>query len=99
MASSTAVSTGALASGSTTVIANGRSILNSIQVTTDGTNAATVTVYDNTAASGKVLAVIIVAGATLSGSRNLIPGLRAEIGLTAVVAGTGATGYVSFGAN
>lgn len=97
MSRSTAVSTGALASGSTTVVRSGASILNVITATTDGTNNATVTVYDNTAASGKVIAVVIVPGANLSRSTNFLPGLRCEIGMTVVVTGTGATAYVAHG--
>jgi hypothetical protein len=95
---SSSVASGALASGSTTTLSSGKGYLNSVQVTTDGTNAATATVYDNTAGSGKVLAVLIVAGATLSGSRNFLPALRADIGITVVVSGTGANAYVGYGA-
>lgn len=98
MASSTALSSGPIATGVTTVLATGRGLLNSINVTTDGTNAATVTVYDNTAASGKVIAVLAVPGASLSGWANFARPIRTDIGLTVLVAGTGATGYVNHGA-
>ena len=97
MSRGTASTTGALAVG-TTVVFNGRNTLNSIQVSTDGVNNATCTVFDNTAASGKVLAILTVLGANLNGGRSFDNALRAENGLTVVVAGTGATAYISFGA-
>lgn len=93
-----AIATGALASASTTTVASGRAFLNSLQVTTDGTNAGTVTVYDNTAGSGKVIAVLTVLGASLNGSLPLGFGIRCDLGLTFVVSGTGATAYASWGA-
>lgn len=96
--SATSISSGALASGSTTTLFNGHNFLNSIVVTTDGTNAATVTVYDNTAASGKVIAVITVPGASLGVSFVPNFALKVDIGLTVVVAGTGATAYIGYGA-
>lgn len=87
---------GALATGSTTTLRSGHSFLCSIQATTDGTNDAVVTVYDNTAASGTVVAVLTVPGATKHGSIifNYLP--RADLGLTVTVAGTGATAYVTY---
>lgn len=97
MAKTTAVSSGALATGSTTTLAAGHSALNTINVLTDGTNPATVTVYDNTAASGKVIAVMSVPGASLSSVLSFYPAVRCDIGLTIVVSGTGATGYISYG--
>ena len=97
--STSALATGALASGSTTTVASGRAFLNSLQVTTDGTNAGTVTVYDNTAGSGKVIAVLTVVGANLYGGFTVAFGIRCDIGLTFVVSGTGATAYASWGAS
>lgn len=97
MARSTAVASGPLASGSTTTLTTGRSLLNNISVTTDGVNAATVTVYDNTAGSGRVIAVLAVIGATLYGRQDYSISVRVDIGLTIVVAGTGATAYVTWG--
>lgn len=96
--SAIAKASGALATGSTTTLMSGKSTLNSVQITTDGTNAGTVTVYDNTAGSGKVLAVVISEGAYRTRSIVFVNPLRADLGLTVVVAGTGATAYVGFGA-
>lgn len=98
MSRSTAVATGALATGSTTTVRTGHGLLNSLQVVTDGTNAGTITVYDNITGSGKVIAVLTVAGAALSGSFTPTFGIRADIGLTFVVSGTAAVAYASFDA-
>lgn len=96
--SATSISSGALASGSTTVLFTGHNFLNTIVVNSDGTNTATVTVYDNTAASGKVLVSFSVSGANLNGAFEPKFPIRADTGLTVVVAGTGATAYVMYGA-
>lgn len=93
----TAIASGALAVG-TTVLFTGHNYLDSIQILTDGANPGTVTVYDNTAASGKIVAVLSVPAANLSGSVVFDRALRADIGLTVVVAGTGAQGFVGYGA-
>ena len=95
-ARSLATPSGALAVGTTTLF-NGKMSLNSVIVATDGTNAATVTVYDNTAASGKILTILSVGGTAFSGAQIFNAALRAEIGITVVVAGTGATAYVAIG--
>lgn len=88
---------GALAVG-TTLVFNGKFTLNSIQLVPDGTNAATLTIYDNIVASGKVLAVLSAPAASLlSLSMDFSNALKAEIGITAVVAGGTAVGYVNTG--
>lgn len=76
----------------------GRAQLSGLTVLTDGTNAATVTIYDNTTNSGLVLAKLIVAGADRTqyqdfGSRPVV----GEIGLFADVSGTGAEYIVYHG--
>lgn len=95
--SSTALTTGLLAVGTTTVL-TGRSFLNSIQLFGDGTNAPTVTVYDNTAGSGTILAR--VTGPATGVYQFFTPSfaLRGDVGLTIVVAGTNATAIVGYGA-
>ena len=98
MSRSTAIATGPLASGSTTTVFTGRGLLNSLQIITDGTNAGTVTVYDNTAGSGKIIAVLTCAGAALSDSFVPTFAIRTDIGLTFVVSGTAAVAYASYGA-
>ncbi len=63
----------------------------------DGTNAATVTVYDNpSAASGTILAKIVV-DATLTHESFLPPGgIVVNRGLFVVVAGTGSEAIIYF---
>lgn len=97
MARSTALSSGALATASTTTLLTGRALLNSVVIVTDGTNAGTVTVYDNTAGSGKVLVVFTVPGTALSGQLDFSNAVRGDIGLTVVVTGTAAVAYVMYG--
>lgn len=98
MSHGTAIASGALAVGTTTLV-TGRGFLNSMQLVPDGTNAATLTVYDNTAGSGKVMAVLAVAAlATLPISFDFARALRADIGITVVVAGGTAVAYVNTGA-
>lgn len=87
MSRSTALSSGLLAAGTTTLVSR-KSFLNSVSVNSDGTNAATVVVYDNTAGSGKVLAKLVTGtSGTLSMTFNCA--VRADIGITVVVSGTG----------
>lgn len=92
-----AVSTGVLTAGGTLVF-NGVSYLNSIQVFTDGTNAATVTVYDNTSAAGKIVAQAVVPGANLYVSFPAKFAIRCDVALFVQVTGTGASGIVTYGA-
>lgn len=82
------ISSGLLNVG-TTVVATGKSILSGLMVISDSTNTATVTVYDNTAASGTVLAKLTATITTGANSLALTTPIRADIGITAVVSGTG----------
>jgi hypothetical protein len=68
-----------------------------LTVLTDGTNDATVVLYDNTAASGTELAKLIVKGADLS--KELViaeEGVVCNRGIYADVTGTGAAYIVHF---
>ena len=94
---STALSTGVLPVGTTTFL-TGRSYLNSIQVFGDGTNIPTVTVYDNITGSGAVLGKITLPIGTVYGDFTPCFAIRGDVGFTVVVAGTGATAIVSYGA-
>lgn len=89
-------STGPVTTG--TLVATGRNMLNGVIIGGDGTNAATITVYDNTAASGTKL-VELVLEATSDRSRHFAfdNPIVAEVGLYVDVAGTGATATVLFG--
>lgn len=97
MANPTANPSGALAVG-TNLLFNGKFTVNSIALVPDGTNACSVTVYDNIVASGKIVAIITIpASQTLPVFQNYSNALKCEIGVTVVVAGTGSIAYVSTG--
>ena len=95
---STARSSGILATGSTTTIQTGKSILSSVAVISDLTNTATVIVYDNTAGSGTVLAKLKAPAGVGVASIAFTTPLAGDIGLTVVVSGTGAEAIVTYGA-
>ena len=82
-------STGVLSAD--TLIMTGRAILAGAQIITDGTNDATLIIYDNTAGSGTE-----VFKQTVTGSDDAIPytlpdgGVRCSTGLYADISGTGA---------
>lgn len=88
-------STGRLAASA--LIATGRAGLYGVFVETDGSHDATLTVYDNTTNSGKILRKITVPGANFYGGWEFPYGLRANIGLYCVLAGAGAYYWVTFG--
>jgi len=69
-----------LAGAGTTVVASGRVTLHSVTVGTAGT---TITIYDNTAASGQVIAII----GAITGT--FVYDVQCNIGITVVVAGSG----------
>lgn len=97
MSSPSAKSSGLLAAG-TTVVVDRKSYLNSVTVVSDGTNAATVVVYDNSsAASGTALAK---ASTSTSGTvhLNFESHVRADNGLTVEVSGTGAGAVITYDA-
>lgn len=89
-------STGKLTSSQ--LIVSRAGLLTSCLVRTDGTNAATVTIYDNTAASGKILGEWLVAGASGYGGRNWPEKAFAQfdIGLYISISGTGAWAIVEY---
>jgi hypothetical protein len=67
-------------------------------VETDGTNAVTLSLYDNASAgSGKVLRKIIVPGANNYGGFELPIGIEIAKGIYATVSGTGAAFWVTYG--
>ena len=80
------------------VITKGVNRINAITLLTDGTNAASVIVYDNaSAASGLVLAKVTAAGAQNTMHVIFENPVYAEKGLYADVTGTGAGYIVYFG--
>lgn len=78
------------------VIIDTSGVLVDVIVYTDGVNAATVIIYDNaSAASGKVLAKVIVAGAeNFGGEVSIFTGV--ENGLYLDISGTGAKALVRY---
>lgn len=83
---------------SSAVIAARPARLLGLQVLADGTNAATVIIYDNaSAASGTILAKVIV-DATLTAQDARIPlcGVAANNGIYASISGTGAECIVHY---
>lgn len=90
-----ATSSGQLAVGTTAVCAAPAS-LQSI-ILSPAAAASTVTVYDNaSAASGTILAVLTCPASVASVICNFTVPVYCKLGITAVVAGTGATAYITF---
>lgn len=81
---------------STATVKTGRCFLSAVEVITDGTNAATVTIYDNTTNAGKKLWEGVVPGASQYGGRNWTFPVLASIGLHCVISGTGASAIVEY---
>jgi len=92
-----AISTGELAAGSHAVY-TGICYLAGLQVLIDGTNDGEIVVYDNTAASGKVIGRHKIEGTALAhyGGRNFSFPVVAQTGLYAVITGTNAKGIVEY---
>lgn len=78
------------------IINSGICLLASVLVITDGTNAATVIIYDNTAASGKKIAEFVVAGTTQYGGRNWVFPVECKTGIYCAISGTGASSIVEY---
>lgn len=98
MSKSSALSSGLLAAGTTTVVSR-KSLLNGVVAISDGTNTATVTVYDNAStATGTVLAKAVATSAAPTSSNFTTNHVRADNGITVVVAGTGSGAIIYFDA-
>ena len=98
--SGTAQSSGLKGAG-TFQIFTGRGVVSGVHAISDGTNVATVVVYDNSSgdASGNIIAK--VNGSVTTGSNGVIltTPVRCDIGCTMIVSGTGSPqGIVHFGA-
>ena len=66
-------------------------------IITNGSANATLTLYDNTEASGTVKAKLVIPGANLSGGRNYSKyPLKFTNGIYALLSGTGASYIVEF---
>ena len=89
MNSAMALSSDLLATG-TTVVMPRKSMLSGLMVITDNVNTATVTVYDNASTgTGKVLAKASATVTTGANSLAFVTPVRADLGITVVVSGTG----------
>jgi len=76
-------------SGATTVIKGGGGTLQNVMITSHGGSNSTLTLYDNTAASGTVIAVFDLSNTAGPGAYQFgINGLNFTNGLTAALAGT-----------
>lgn len=80
-----------------TLIFTGRNRINAITVLTDGTNAATVDLYDNTSAASKIAVKGKCVGANLINHIIFENPVIMENGIYADVTGTGATFIVYYG--
>ena len=78
-------------------IVSGPGLLRGLMVEADGTNAATVIVYDGLSAAGVELAKVIV-DATLTFEQAFIPeaGVSADTGIYLSIAGTGCKAIVLY---
>lgn len=79
------------------LVATGRNLLHGVIVAADGTNDATVTVYDNTSAAGTKLLEVVVDGAIRSQQFDFSRPVVAELGLYVAISGTGAGATVFYG--
>jgi hypothetical protein len=72
------------------LVKTGYGILTRIKIVTDGTNLGTVTIYDNTVASGKIIDKTPVPGASYYGGGNITVPVSYMNGLYVEITGTGA---------
>lgn len=87
-----------LQAAGTTTLFTGKCTVNYLQLISDGTNACSVKVYDNTAASGKQIAQLnVVASSAVPAQIVFDNGVKCEIGVTIIVAGTGSNAIVGIG--
>ncbi len=80
-----------------TLVFTGRNRINAVTVIADGTNAASVVVYDNTAASGLAVAKVSVKATDTMQHVFFENPVLCENGIYADVTGTGATFIVYYG--
>lgn len=93
-----AKSSGLLAVG-TNVVKAGKTYLKSVSLTGDGTNQATLVVYDNASAdTGTVLAKLKTNAVGMTSEMEFVYPVKAENGLVAVVSGIGAEAVLTFDA-
>lgn len=79
-----------------TLVVSGRQMFRGVSINTDGTNAAIVTIYDNTIAAGKIIGTFACVGASLNRDVIFNEPVRVYNGIYAAIAGTGASCNVYF---
>jgi len=95
-------SASAITSGEQTsdaIIFTGGARLTAVHIVTDGTNDAKLIIHDNTAKSGKVVCEITVSGGSHYGGRVYFPPIEMDIGISADIAGTGASYFIEYARN
>jgi hypothetical protein len=87
-----AISSGLINATAGQLIHVGKGVLSGVSVITDSVNVATLTVYDNALGdtSGTVLARISATATTGANSLAMVTPIRADLGISVVVSGTGA---------
>lgn len=88
-------SSGDLAVGSHSTL-SGKGLYTGVVVNTNGSNDATVTVYDNTSAAGTIIDKYVIVAADYVGGGYLPFPIYIENGIFVVVAGTGAVCRVNY---
>lgn len=79
-----------------TLVFTGRQMFRGVSINTDGTNAGTVVIYDNTSAAGKIIGTFSCVGASLHKDIIFNEPVRVYNGIYAALSGTGATCNVYF---
>ena len=80
------------------LIATGKNRINAISFLGDGTNPGTLNIYDNTSASGKIIAKATTKSTDIQNHIIFTFPVLAENGIYAQVTGTGAAYIVYYGA-
>lgn len=79
------------------LINTGKNRINAITFLGDGTNASTLTVYDNTSASGKVVAKVVNKTSDQQNHVIFTNPVVCDIGIYAALSGVGGTFIIYFG--
>ena len=78
------------------LIRNGNCLLKGAFVTTDGNNNATLTIYDNNGASGKIARQFVVPAAQRYGGFYYREGIQIDNAMYCVISGTGAAYWIDW---
>jgi len=93
----TSQSSGSINVAGSKALSTGSGLLTAVTINTDGTNVATVSIYNNTAASGDLLFQASVPAANLTEHFYFPQNIRASKGMYVSVVGVGATAIVYTG--